>query len=230
MKSFAIVASLLLATATVPAAIAQDKHSWDNLLRVKAKKMDAVYLLPQADFRGYTKVMLDPTQVAMRKDWKRDRNNETVGIFEDVTDRDVTRILTEARTGFEKLLREAYTKAGYQIVTEPAADVLRIETAVVDIDVEAQDTMSAGMTRVYTHEAGGAVLVVEARDSVTGAVLGRAVDGDTTGDLGPYLRNRATNTGEFEQLFSHWAKVSVDGLAELKQLSPVDAQGRLAKR
>ena len=118
----------------------------------------------------------------------------------------------------------------YQIVTEPAADVLRVETAVVDIDVEAPDTMSAGMTRVYTHEAGGAVLVVEARDSVTGAVLGRAVDGDTTGDLGPYLRNRATNTGEFEQLFSHWAKVSVDGLAELKQLSPVDAQGRLAKR
>lgn len=31
MKSFAIVASLLLATAIVPAAIAQDKHSWDNL-------------------------------------------------------------------------------------------------------------------------------------------------------------------------------------------------------
>src|SRR5688500_6188833 len=29
--------------------------TWDGLTHVKAKKVDAVYLLPGADFRGYTK-------------------------------------------------------------------------------------------------------------------------------------------------------------------------------
>jgi hypothetical protein len=212
-------------------AFAQHKKApdnWDGMVKVKAKKVDLAYLRPGADFRGYTKVMIDPTQVAFRKNWQRDTSDMTTGIR--VSDEDARRILDEAQKGFNEIFVKAYQKAGYQVVTTPAADVLRLTTAVLDIDVEAPDTDSPGITRSYTHEAGGAVLVVEARDSLSGQLLGRAVDGQETSDFGPYIRNRATNAGAFEQLFSEWAETSAKGLAELKTLSPVDTSGGTLKK
>lgn len=227
---FGTIAAVALAVAVAMPVSAKDPDTWDGLHHVTAKKVDAVYLLPQADFRGYTKVMLDPTEVAFRKNWQRDQNSSTMTLSGRISDEDARRILDEARTGFEKIFAKAYTQAGYEVVTTPAADVLRIRTAVVNIDVEAPDTMSAGRTRVYSRDAGEATLIVEARDSLTGALLGRAADGDTVGDFGLYLRNSVTNAGAFESVFSRWAKISVDGLAELKALSPIDADGKLAKR
>ncbi|MGK6356783.1 DUF3313 family protein [Sphingomonas sp. DT-207] len=229
MRTFAKFAAIGLMVAVATPIAAQDARSWDNLLRIKAKKLDAVYLLPHADFRGYTKVMLDPTEVAFRKNWQRDQNSMVDGASRDVSDSDARRIIDEAKQGFDKIFHDAYTKAGYQVVTQPGPDVLRIRTAVLNLDIEAPDT-AVGITRSYTHEAGSAMLVVEARDSVSGAVLGRAVDAQETDDFGPYIRNRATNAGEFEQLFSRWAKESTDGLAELKALSPVDPAGRPYKK
>ena len=67
---YTVVLALLLGTAIAEEAPA----SWDGLVEVKPKKMDLVYLLPGADFRPYTKVMVDPTEVAFRKDWLKDMN------------------------------------------------------------------------------------------------------------------------------------------------------------
>lgn len=222
------LAALLLATAPLP-ALAQKSvpENWDGMVRVKAKHVDLAYLRPQADFRGYTKVMLDPTEVAFRKNWKRDLNMDSASR---VTDADARRILDEARDGFQKLFSEAYQKAGYQVVTTPGPDVLRLSTGVLDLDVEAPDTMEPGITRTYTHEAGGATLVLEARDSLSGSLLGRAIDGKDTSDFGPHLRNRATNAGDFERLFRDWADRSVKSLGELKALSPVDPGGNIPKK
>jgi len=228
MIKAATTAIMALMLATTP-TMAQDAHQWDGLLRVKSKHIDAVYLLPQADFRSYTKVMIDPTEVAFRKNWRRDLNNDTLDMQNRISDADARKILDEAKSGFDKIMREAYEKAGYQIVTTPGPDVLRIATAIVNLDVEAPDTMSPGISRTYSKEAGEATLVIEARDSLSGAVLGRAADADSTGDFGPYLRNRATNAGEFEDLFRRWAKLSAEGLGELKALSPIDTSGKLAK-
>src|SRR5262245_11029369 len=45
------------------ATAAKAPDTWDGLIKVKSKRADAVYLQPGADFRPYTKVMLDPTEV-----------------------------------------------------------------------------------------------------------------------------------------------------------------------
>jgi hypothetical protein len=47
------------------------------------------------------------------------------------------------------------------------------------------------------------------------------MDGRTLGDTRPYLRNSVTNRADFENLFRSWAKISVDGLNELKAMSPI---------
>jgi hypothetical protein len=37
--------------------------TWDNLVHVNSKKLQAVYLLTGADFRQYARVQLDPTEL-----------------------------------------------------------------------------------------------------------------------------------------------------------------------
>ncbi len=71
--------------------------------------------------------------------------------------------------------------------------------------------------------------MLEARDSATGALLGRAVDRTTVGDGPVYRRNSVTNRSDFERAFSRWAKASVDALEALKEISPIDREGNSAK-
>ena len=54
--------------------------------------MDAAYVAPGADFRPYTKVMLDPPEVAFKKDWMRDVNDASAGVSKDVTEEHAQKI------------------------------------------------------------------------------------------------------------------------------------------
>ena len=221
-----------LAVAATPLA-AQDNPAetgWEGLVEVKSKKLDDVYLRPQADFRGYTKVMIDPTEVSFKKNWQRDQNRDRLSLANQVTDRDARRILDGAQQSFQRLFAEAYASEGFEIVTTPGPDVLRLSTSIVDLDVVAPDVMEPGRTRTYSREAGEATLVVEVKDSLTGQLLGRAVDERESTDMGPYIRNSVTNAAAFEQIFRRWARTSADGLAELKALSPIDPSALQSRR
>lgn len=77
----------------------------------------------------------------------------------------------------------------------------------------------------FTADARQATFVVEVRDSLTNQLLGRAIDQQLAGDTGAAMRTSASNWGDFEDLFKTWAKISVQGLSELKSLSPVDTSG-----
>jgi hypothetical protein len=210
----------LFGAAPIAAMAAKPPANWDGLSQVKAKRFDAAYLAPGADFRGYDKVMLDPTEVAFRKDWLRDYNASSMGLSQRISWTEAREMLDMVRAGFEETFRKAYAQAGYQVVSEAGPDVLRLRTAVVNLSVAAPD-QSIGRSRTFSREAGGATVVVEARDSLSGALLGRAVDGRVAGDTGRYLRNSITNRSDFKLMFSSWAKASLAGLAELKARSPI---------
>jgi len=163
MKYLKTLAALMLIAAWGTASAADAPESWDGLIQVKPKRMDAAFLLPGADFRPYTKLMIDPTQVAFQKDWQK-RINESRRLSDRVDDDQAQKILAAARSNFDDVFVEAFTKAGYTIVNAPAADVLRISTAVVNLYINAPDTMSAGRSYSFTAEAGEATLVIEVRD------------------------------------------------------------------
>jgi hypothetical protein len=222
-KMTALFAALALA-GTAPLAAQKAPDNWEGLVKVPSKKIELVYLAPGADFRPYTKVMIDPTEAAFRKDWLRDQRRSSGSFSLSLSEKDVLEATDDAKKEFEQELRAAYAKAGYEIVTTPAADVLRVATGVIDIDVVAPDTQSAGRSRSYSEDAGAATLVVEVRDSVSGAILGRAVERRIAGDNGPWIRNRVTNYSDFEKLFKRWAEVCAEGLGELKALSPIPEQ------
>ena len=216
-----LAAALLLAAFGLAHAD-ETPTSWDGLIEVKAKRMDAAFLLPGADFRPYAKVIIDPTQVAFQKDWLKDTNRSRPRLTSQVTEQDAAEILAAARSNFDDIFHEAFTKAGYPVVTAPAPDVMRVSTAVINLYLNAPDLMTADRSRTYTANAGEATLVMEVRDSQTGALLARVVDRrETMQNPTPQLANRVTNTSDFRTLFKDWAGIVVKGVEQLKALSPV---------
>jgi hypothetical protein len=223
-----IAAATLLAVAGAALAgnaFAEDApQSWDGLVEITPKRMDAVFLLPGADFRGYKRIMLDPTQVAFHKDWARNVGETGGSRINQISKRDIEEILAAARSNFDDVFHTAFTEAGYEIATAPAPDVLRVSTAVLNLYINAPEAALAtgARTRMYTANAGEATLVVETRDSETGALLGRVIDRRETREAaGPQLATRATNEHDFRRLFEGWAKIVTDGIGELKAHSPV---------
>jgi hypothetical protein len=203
------------------ASAAKAPTSWDGLVQVKSKRLDLVYLQPGADFRAYNKVMIEPTEVAFAKDWQRDYNRSNRSLSSRVSDKDVQDTISEAVRAADGIFAKAWTKGGYAVVTAPGPDVMRVKTGVVNVWVTAPDQATAGRSYSFSQEAGRATLFVEARDSMTGALLGRAVDQRIVGDNFTTWRTSVSNRGDFRGQVEQWADISVRGMAELKALSPI---------
>ena len=207
-----------------PLALAADDPSgnWDGLVEIKPKRVDAAYLLPGADFRPYQKIMMDPVEVAFKKDWEKNYNRDAATLSQRLTKEDVEKIAQAARENFTEVFTEAYKGAGMELVTAPGPDVLRIRPGVVNLYITAPDNMSSGRSRTYTMESGEATLFLEVRDSTTGALLGRALDRRNTRNTGRVqVSNSVTNLSDFRALFKQWADISVKGFQEIRAMSPV---------
>ncbi|HSC26352.1 MAG TPA: DUF3313 family protein, partial [Vicinamibacterales bacterium] len=191
----------LLCLGTALARAEDMPTTWDGLTEIKPKRVDAAYLLPGADFRPYTKLMIDPVEVAFEKNWVRDFNREATGTSRDLKQEDIDRITGAVRQHFAEVFTEAYGKAGLALVTEPGPDVLRVRPGVIDLFIAAPDVQSAGRSRTYTMEAGHATLFLEVRDSTTGTLLGRALDKRATRESGyAQVTNSVTNLSDFRAL------------------------------
>jgi hypothetical protein len=215
------IASAMLLSASAGATAAPP--AWDGLVQVKSKHFDLVYLQPGADFRGYTKVMIDPTEVAFRKNWQRDYNRDSRALSSRVTDSDVQDALTQGVRAATDIFTQAWTKGGYAVVDAPGPDVIRVRTGVVNISVNAPDKPTAGRAYSFSPEAGQATLFVEARDSMTGALLGRAIDQRIVGDTMTAWRTSSSNRADFRDQVEQWATASVRGVAALKASSPINS-------
>lgn len=213
------IAVLMMAGGAANAA--KPPTTWDGLVQLKSKRLDLVYLQPGADFRAYTKVMIEPTEVSFARDWQRDYNRSTRSLSSRVSDKDVQDTISEAVKAADGIFANAWTKGGYAVVSAPGPDVMRVKTGVVNIWVTAPDQPTAGRSYSFSEQAGHATLFVEARDSMTGALLGRAVDQRVVGDNFTSWRTSVSNRADFRDQVVQWADISVRGLSELKALSPI---------
>jgi hypothetical protein len=226
-KSFSAACALLLIAASpgIPSP-ARAQNTWDNLVQTPSRRFNQVFLAPGADFRPYTKVMLDPTEVAFQRNFVRNFNSSGRGLSRRISDADAERMLADMQMSFAQVFTRALTDGGYKVVTEPGPDVLRLRTAVINLSVNAPERPSAGRRRTFAPQAGQATLVLEARDSVTGAILGRAVDPRVVGDMGGMvtLRSGVSNRADFERQFRTWAQDAIRGFEALKA-TPAPAGG-----
>ena len=225
----AVVAALMfgVAVGAPSAAVAETESAslpaeWDGLVRARSSRIDAVYLLPGADFREYTKIMIDEPEVAVDQRWLRNFNRSS---STRLSDSDVQRGIENVRSGFRESFTRRFANAGFAVVTTPGPDVMRIRPAVINIQVTAPDTRSASRSQTFARETGRATMVLELRDSVTNALLGRAVDSRTIGDSGfARARNSVTNTSDFRREFDRWADASIQGFEALLENSPFNPE------
>jgi hypothetical protein len=216
-KGFALVAAALLVGATATAAAPKD--NWDGLVEVNARRMDTAFLAPGADFRPFGKVMLDKPEAAFRQNWLRDVNRGMRGTGR-VTEADAARILETVQTDTTDIFAEEFRRGGYEVVTTPGPDVLRVRTGILDLVVNAPDVSGSARSRTFTANAGEATLVLEARESLGAGLLARAIDRRETRRIAGQA-NRVTNTADFRQLARDWARISVRQLDTLKAMSPI---------
>jgi hypothetical protein len=209
--------SSALAVAQAPAAVDE------GLVAVRAKKVERAWLLPGADFRPFTKVLLRKAEVSFQRNWLRDVNSNSIHRTADrVTQEDALRIIDAARAGFDQVWAQAFASAGYAVVSSPGDDVLEVAPRVVNLYVNAPDVKSSSISRTYTVQSGEATLQLDVRDSRKGTLLGRVSDKRDAGfGMSVQSSNSVTNRSDFEQLFATWARIAVDGLQELKANSPL---------
>ena len=224
MRRFGLIMTVLAGSGLIAGGseAAKPPTTWDGLVQVRAKRLDLVYLRPGADFRAYNKVMLDPVEIGFDKDWQRDYNISTRNLSSRLSDRDVKRAITEGTAEATDLFSDAWSKGGYQVVNAPGPDVLRVRVGIINIRVSAPDTMSPGRSYTFSRDAGSATLFVEAVDSTSGALLGRAVDHRIVGDNFVMRRTSISNRGDFRNVVRTWASIAVRGMTELKSLSPIN--------
>ena len=195
-----------------------------DLVKVKSRHLDEVYLLPGTDFKAYKKVMIDPAQVSFAKNWMRDMNDQrgSMGGGKRITPEDVKKVTDEARKGFGEIFAAAFKQAGVEVVSENGPDVLRLTPAVINIYVNAA-TAGSSATRTYVMSAGQAAFALAVRDSVGGTLLGLALDRRETRSAmaGPVMTNGVVNRAEFEVLFKQWAQIAVKGFKGLQESPPV---------
>jgi hypothetical protein len=183
----------------------------DGLSRVPSKRVDRVYTAPGVTLAPYRRVMLDPIDVAFKRDWERQHP--------EVSPAELARIRSEAAELFQKIFaRELADKGGYALADQPAPDVLRVRASIVDLDIAAPDVPTASTVRRYVVSPGEMTLLAELRDSQSGAILVRAADREKGRQFGNLqIANSVTNSAEAQRAFAMWAGLLRDALDAAKE-------------
>jgi hypothetical protein len=194
-----------LALLSVSAFAAKPPEEWDGLKLVKLKGLDAAYARPGADFTIYTKIMIDPIQVAFAKNW----DKKSTVYKQKLSQKELDDIKTKLGALAEETFKEEFSKKnGIQVVTAPGPDVLRFSSAIIDLWPRAVDTQEPGRNYTYTTSAGSATLYAELRDSETNQLIGRVVDAREARNSGTMRwTNSVENTAEARAMVQDWARI-----------------------
>ena len=207
------VAALIFFTALMAApvgAFAQEQDpaqdTYDGLVLVPDSKVAAAYIDPEADLGVYNKIMILDCYVAFKKDWQREHKRTGSNIS--VSSGEMDKI----KAAVAELFREVFTEKlgtddGYEIVEAAGDDVLLVRPAIIDLDITAPDTGSAGRSSTYTASSGAATIYIELYDSVSGDILARAADRKVTRSTGGHISytNRVTNRADAKRMLGTWA-------------------------
>ena len=201
---FELSAALIEIAPMLPAEEPAVQPTFDNLVPVKGAKMSLAYIDPDADFSVFKRVAILEPFVAFRSNWQRDQNR---GRSRNISVRDMERIKADVATLFKQVFTERLENAGYDVIDEADEDVLLVRPAIIDLDITAPDTRTAGRSRTFTASTGAATLYIELFDSLSGDIIGRAADRQAVRRAGGMVSwsNSVTNTADARRMMGGWA-------------------------
>ncbi len=189
----------------------ETERTFDNLVRVENSSVAEAFIDPDADFSVFNRVAVLEPHVAFRTNWQRDQNRSRAGR---VTVRDMERIKSDVATLFARVFTDRLESAGYEVVEVAADDVLVVRPAIIDLDITAPDTRTPGRSRSFTTTSGAATLYIQLFDSVSGEILGRAVDRRTARAPSGVVQwsTSVSNQADARRIFGRWADKLIDFL------------------
>lgn len=210
-----MLAALIVGCASSPPSIDVGpgaEVTFDGLHSVSNSRADKAWALPGIDLSAYTKIMLQPAGIEYRPGGESGRSlaSRSRGGPYEVTE--------EQKARFERTVSEAFREElarsdRFEIVSEPGPDVLLVRGALLDVVSYVPPDDTVGRVDVYLSTVGEATLVIELRDSITNAILARAVDRRAAEQAGVLLEsNRVTNRAEIRRLVQRWARSLREGL------------------
>src|SRR5271170_2319014 len=198
-----ILATILAGSAGAGRAEVPAATDDEGLVAVQINGLDHVYARPGANLSAYRKIMLDPAEVAFRKDWNPDRAGGPI----------TTAQRQAIKDGLARIFRDELTKdlqqsGGYALASAAGSDVLRIRAEIRDLYINAPGVPQAGDNRVYALSVGEMRLVAELRDSSTGALIARVIDLKKDPDA-PWLHvtTRVDNEAAARRAIAEWAQI-----------------------
>jgi hypothetical protein len=179
----------------------------DGLQRVIDSRAALAYIKPDADFSRYDQFMILDCFVAFKKDWQKDYNRDQRSTSSRVSDKDMERIRNDMAEAFrEVFVKELSGDEGYEVVDAPAANVLLIRPAIIDLVATAPDTGGAERSYTFVNSAGAATLYIELYDSVSGEVLARAIDRKADRGHGRMQwHNKVRGRADAKRILGKWA-------------------------
>jgi len=197
-------AALLLGlTVTSPSVAAADSSSspFPGLELVDSKNVDRLYRRPDLDVSAYGKILIGEPVVEFSKNWN-PRNYGTYGLSAAQLKKIRVDLADLAKATFVKVLGAG----GYEVVTEAGDGVLEIIPSIVNLYINAPDTMTAGRSKTYAMDAGSMTLALQVSDSVTGTLL--AVVYDHKRDSGGRMQwaTSASNRAAASRTLTGWAE------------------------
>ncbi len=204
----AVLAATLCAACANEPSTRNLEVTHDGLERVANPKVERAWVKPGVDFSQYTEAGLLDCFVSFRRNWRMNHSG--------MRTRDMERIKSELSDEFRKVFTEALESGGYPVVADAADHVLLIRPAIIDLDIAAPQTSTAGRSNSFTTSPGSMTLVIELYDSVSNEILARAIDRRRARNVGN-LRwtTSGTNREAARKILRRWADLLISRLDEV---------------
>jgi hypothetical protein len=206
----------LAACTSNPRVDVDEPKSFDGLLPIASTTLDRVWAREGFDVTGYTKLMLQGSEIGYRPV----KDMGPAGVRRGATEFPLTE---RQKDTLEAILDEEFRKAldeleRYELVDSPGSDVLLLRANLIDV-VSKIPPERPGRVDYYLESVGHATLVVEFVDSQSDAVLLRGIDTRSAKTIGVALPSSpATNATEVRRVARFWAQLLVEGLNETTTL------------
>lgn len=182
--------------------------TFDGLYPVKNGSFDAAWARDDVDLTQYSKLMLQGVGIEYRP------GGESGRTYMSRTSADHFEVTEKQKADFAALMSEVFREelgksTQFTIVDEPGPDVLLIKGALLDVVsyVPPDVTMSA-RDRIFLSRVGEATLVLELRDSITEAILARAIDRRAAeSQFSMSESNPVRNRAEVRRMAQTWARM-----------------------
>ena len=174
----------------------------EGLAAAHSRYLDKVYLRRDLDLSAFRTVLIEPVRVEFDERWVKDSRYAMRSVGEENMKRLADGIAADAYAN----IAEAFRERGFAIATAPGPGVLRLSPYVSELYVNAPERQPHGPVRTFTKEVGDATLVLDARDSTTGAVVARVAHRGTARHADRFTwTTDVTNRIWFGELIRRWA-------------------------